>query len=255
MTRNTRLICCLLSVACCVFISCENNRLDVDASVVNVDPVKIQRFDRDFFSLNADNISQEFPALQKKYSGFTDLFLRNIICTLGVNDSSCVPEIIKFVHDKDMQSAYDECQKKFSDMTDIESGLTEVMRHHKYYFPEKKLPEIVAMMSGFNYAIESSTPAIGLEMYLGNKNGFYDMMRIPNYKRATMQKEYIIPDLVRAWMIDQFPNKSKSGTLLSEMIYQGKLLYLSDAMVPDAEDTLKIGFTNKQLVWCVEHEN
>ena len=38
------------------------------------------------------------------------------------------------------------------------------------------------------------------------------------------------------------------------MIYQGKLLYLADALLPGADDTLKIGFTKKQMSWCSDHE-
>lgn len=259
MIRNERLIHCLLPLVCCLFISCENNPLDVDVSDIKIEEVKVHRFDQDFFSIGADTISKKLPELQKKYPGFTDLFIRNILCPLGINDSACIPDITRFINDKDMRGAFDRCQSAFGepDMGAIETELTEVFRHHKYYFPEKNLPKIFAMMSGFNYSIATadSAFAIGLEMYLGKKSGFYDMMRIPNYKRATMQKEYIVPDFIRAWMINRFPNKSKSGTLLSEMIYQGKLLYLSDAMLPDADDSLKIGFTKKQLDWCVGHEN
>jgi hypothetical protein len=69
-----------------------------------------------------------------------------------------------------------------------------------------------------------------------------------------MRKEFIVPDLIRSWMMKEFPNTDKSGTLLSEMIYQGKLLYLADAMMPEANDTLKIGFNLQQLEWCKIHE-
>ncbi|MEK6614932.1 MAG: hypothetical protein AABZ32_02300, partial [Bacteroidota bacterium] len=239
------------------FFSCENNPLDVDVSDIKIDPVKIHRFDQDFFSLNADNISQKLPELQKKYPAFTEVFVRNILCPSGINDSACIPEITRFINDKDMRSAFDNCQKVFPDMNSIETELAEVFRHHKYYFPEKNLPKVFAMMSGFNYSIATADTvfAIGLEKYLEKKSRFYDMMQIPNYKRTTMQKEYIVPDFSRAWMINQFPNKSKSGTLLNEMIYQGKLLYLSDALLPDADDSLIIGFTKRHLDWCIEHEN
>ncbi len=252
------IICSLFIVCCSLFlVSCGNNPLDVDMSGIKVEPVKIQRFDQDFFSLNADNISQKLPELQNKYPGFTVLFVKNIVCPSGINDSACIPDITRFVNDKDMRGAFDNCQKVFPDMSSIETELTKVFRHYLYCFPEKKIPKVFAMMSGFNYSIANadSAFAIGLEMYLGKKSRFYDMMQIPNYKRSTMQKEYIVPDFIRACMINQFPNKSKSGTLLNEMIYQGKLLYLSDALFPDADDSLKIGFTKKQLDWCVEHEN
>ena len=41
---------------------------------------------------------------------------------------------------------------------------------------------------------------------------------------------------------------------MHQAIYQGKLLYFIDAMVPDLNDTIKIGFTALQLKWCRENE-
>lgn len=38
------------------------------------------------------------------------------------------------------------------------------------------------------------------------------------------------------------------------MVYEGKLLYLADALLPGTNDSVKIGFTRKQLNWCREHE-
>jgi len=247
----------LLTINCWLLSSCGSNPLDVDVSAVNIAPVKIQRFDQDFFSLTADNIRQKLPELQKKYPGFTDLFIRNILCPSGMNDSSCIPAITKFISDKDMRSAYIDCQKNYSDLSSVELSLTDVIRHHKYYFPGKIIPQFVAMMSGFNYSVATtdSVFAIALEMYLGKKNNYYEMLQVPSYRQMKMQKEFIVPDFARAWTMREFPNNSKSGTLLSEMIYQGKILYLVDALLPDMNDTLKIGFTKKQLDWCAEHES
>jgi hypothetical protein len=170
----------LLASGFWLLVGCGNNLLDVDVSSVKIEPVKIPRFDQDFFSLSAENISGELPELQKKYPGFTDLYVNNIICPSGgIKDSACIPAIIKFISDKDMRKAYEEVQKVFPDMKETEVVLENALKHYKYYFPEKKLPAPVAMMSGFNYAIESSHPAIGLEMYLGTKSKFYEMLQIP----------------------------------------------------------------------------
>jgi hypothetical protein len=92
-------------------------------------------------------------------------------------------------------------------------------------------------------------------MYLGKGSKFYDAMQIPAYKQLVMRREYIAGDLLKAWMMKEYPNTIKSGTLLSEMIYQGKLLYLADAMMPSSDDTLKIGYTKAQIEWCGRHEN
>ena len=155
-----------------------------------------------------------------------------------------------------MREAFDEAQKLFPDLKTIETEITEALRHHKYYFPDSNLPKVFSMVSGFNYSIASADSifAIGLDKYLGRKNKFYDMLQIPEYKQRVMGKEYIVPDFMRAWMTIEFPNTNKNETLLNEMIYQGKLLYLVDAMIPKTNDTLKIGFTKKQLTWCEEHE-
>ena len=73
----------------------------------------------------------------------------------------------------------------------IEEQLTNVFRHYKYYYPNSRLPKVIGMMSGFNYAIAiaDTTFNIGLEMYLGSKSPFYEMLQYPSYKRINMRKE------------------------------------------------------------------
>lgn len=248
-----------LLLASCLWLlaSCGDKRLDVDVSGSPVAPVKLQRFDRALFALNADNISKALPELRNNYPGFADLFIRNILCPRSITDSSCVPDIIRFINDKDMRGAYEDCQQVFPDLELVEGQLTDVFRHYNYYYPNAKLPHVVAMMSGFNYAIAyaDTSISVGLEMYLGSKSRFCDMYQFPNYIRANMRKEYIVKDLVHAWMSKAWPEKGKSATLLNEMIYKGKLLYLVDALMPDVHDSIKIGFTNAQLEWCVANEN
>ena len=257
-----------LVIVLCLYlflIACTNNRLNINVSNVQVAPVQLKHFDKDLFSLRADNIEQQISELQKKHPGFASLFINNILCPNGIKDSACIPEIIKFINEKDMKGAYEVCQSSFteSDFYTIEIELTDILKHYKYYFPEEKIPMIYTMMSGFRYSIatvDSSeenkelTFAIGLEMYLGAKNKFYKMLQIPDYKRSSMQKQFIPRDISKALMIRKFPDQSTGGTLLNEMIYQGKLLYLINALMPTLEDSLIIGFSKKQLEWCKNHE-
>ena len=249
---------CLLATVFFLIPSCGRNPLDVDISGVNIPPVKIFRFDKDFFAVTEGDIPSNLAALRKKYPGFADLYIHNLICPGGTQDSACIPDITRFIKDKDMSGAFADCQKVFGEdaLSELEGQFSDLFRHYRYYFPGKPLPGIYTMMSGFNYAIASadSSFAIGLEMYLGKNCRFYDMLRVPDYKRSAMQKEFIPADLVRAWMTKVFPNQNHSGTLLSTMIYQGKLLYLADALLPQTPDTLKIGFSSVQMKWCEEHE-
>ncbi len=38
------------------------------------------------------------------------------------------------------------------------------------------------------------------------------------------------------------------------MIHKGKLMYFVDALLPNAHDSVKIGYTAKQLDWCERNE-
>lgn len=246
-----------LGVSCFwLMTSCGNDPLRVDVSTIEAGPVKIQRFDRDFFSLKADGIEMQLEELQKKYPGFAELFIKNVMCPGGLNDSNCIPEIVRFIIDEDMRGAYDACQSQFDNLSLLEKEMEDMFRHHKYYFPQKTIPRVYSMMSGFNYSIATadSAFAVGLEMYLGPGNKFYKMLQVPSYLQFSMQKEFIPADLARAWAMKEFPKQDKSGTLLSEMIYQGKILYFTDALLPETADSLKIRFTERQLEWCESHE-
>jgi hypothetical protein len=38
------------------------------------------------------------------------------------------------------------------------------------------------------------------------------------------------------------------------MIHQGKLMFFVDALLPEMQDSLKIGYTAKQIDWCERNE-
>ena len=155
-----------------------------------------------------------------------------------------------------MRNAYDSCEKTYPDMGFLENGLTDAFKHFKYYFPDSSLPKVVTVMTGFNYSLiyYDKTLAISLERYLGSSNAFYTMLQYPHYKTARMRKDNLLCDAVYGWLESIFkPNEDKND-MLSQIVHEGKIMYLEDALLPDVTDTLKIGFSAKQLKWCEENE-
>jgi uncharacterized protein YjaZ len=67
-------------------------------------------------------------------------------------------------------------------------------------------------------------------------------------------QEYMVTDLVKGWIDSEFNNDSTGKSLLNEMVYRGKILYVCDLLVPETEDSLKIGYTTKQFEWMLNHE-
>ncbi len=95
---------------------------------------------------------------------------------------------------------------------------------------------------------------IALDDYLGQDYKSYPELGIPAYRFSKMRKEYIVSDcmkeIARSFII---PDKSKNS-FLDRIIFEGKILYFADAMMPDMHDTIKIGYSSSQLKWCESNE-
>ena len=241
--------------------NCKHNPLEVDTSDIDLQPITFKRLDKDLLKLNPTNISTESIALQKKYSSFYGRYISSIINNGGrVNDSSYNQSVFSFINDKEMNHAFKDVQSTFSD-NDIEllgEELTEAVKRYKAFFPSRKTPQqFVTFMSGFNYNVVyvDSTIGVGLEMYLGENNEFYNMLQFPKFRTRTMNKDHLLSDIVRGWMISEFDNSDPvANNLLNHMIFYGKIFYVCDGLLPNTNDSLKFGYTTKQLNTCKENE-
>ncbi len=240
-----------------IFISaCTNNPKDIDVSEVKMQEITINRLDQDIFNIDTANVLNDTKKLEKKYGKFYTTFIRGIINNGGIHDSSYSHQIKQFIKDANMHDAFLDCQKLYSSTADFKFQFTDAFKHFKHYFPNRNLPKVITMMSGFNYSIVTldSTLAIGLEMYLGSNSKFYKMMALPRYKSNFMNKENIMPDAIRFWMMNEFKYNMNKNDFLSDMIYMGKIMYLVDAVIPNVADTLMMQYSNKQMDYCKKNE-
>jgi len=241
-----------------LLISCDSERLDIDVSDINVE-IQIKRFEKDLFELDPDNILENIPLFSAKYGLFYELFNKNIINIGGIENPVYKNSLGDFITDPDMRSVYKDCMDQYTDMEDIAETLANAFKHYKYYFPSKPLPEIITFISGFNYNIVTtdSILAIGLDMYLGTDYKYYSMLQLPKYRTNNFHKEAIVPDCLKGWATSEFENNNSKKDLLSQMVYNGKLLYFMDAMLPDISEHsgLKIGYTTEQKRWCSQNES
>ncbi|MEO6884408.1 MAG: hypothetical protein ABI199_10350 [Bacteroidia bacterium] len=239
------------------FTSCSHNRLDVDVSKITIPEVKVDRLDQEIFQLSPNNTALESQKLEKKYGIFYAHLISNFINDGGIKDTSYLTSLKRFITDPSMREAYDSCEKKFANVSFLQTGLTDAFKHFKYYFPEKKIPKkVVVLMSGFNYSVVNFDGVLGvcLEMYLGSNCRFYPMLQLPQYKTIDMSAPYMVSDCVKGWMNTEFPQNETKNNFLTNIIHAGKILYVTDAMLPDVSDTLKTDFSKKQTDWCIKNE-
>ena len=236
------------------FIACTRNPLKVDVSNVSVN-LKIKHLDVDLLKLKNDELPVAVPELRKSYGDFFDIFTYQMIGIGGTEQPNFMQMLNSFITDTLVTQARLSVAQTI-DTLRFRKDLELAFKHYKYYFPEKEVPTVYTCISGFNQSVVVARDLLGvsLEKYLGAQSKFYEKLGLPAYKRRNMRPEKIVPDLVQAWADTEWPKSDKENTLFSNMIQQGKVFYFLDAMFPEMNDTLKIGFTEKQLDFCRKNE-
>ncbi len=237
------------------FIGCSTNRLKINISDIR-DEVKIVRYEQELFALGQNPGIEQARLLHDRYPEFSDLFSYRIIRIGNLTDSAGIRLVGHFLNDSTIRDAKNLADKVFRDFGWLRKELVNAFRHYRWYFPEKPLPVIYTCISGFNEQVFISDSLIGisLDKYLGPECKYYSMLDIPRYRQRRMFPEMIPVDVMRLWGSGQFEIDRDAATLLDHMIYEGKLLYFLEAMMPEYADTLLTGFTKKQLSWCSRNE-
>ncbi|MBT3207437.1 MAG: hypothetical protein HN704_10740 [Bacteroidetes bacterium] len=253
MKKFSLLILTAISIFC--LSSCYQNIFDVDISDIDID-ISIKRFDKDLFDIPVDSVMGKINFFENKYQDFFDLYNYEIIRIGGTNNSEFEERIKLFLTNETVSSSYIKSKDIFTDLAPIENDFTEAFKYYKYYFPNKEIPQIISFVSGFNHqvAIDSCLIGIGLDKYLGRNCELYAQLGLPRYMTNNMHPGKIATDCLLAWARSEFAFNDSITTLLSFMVYEGKLLYFLDAMFPNQTDNLKIGYSAEKLNWCKTNE-
>ncbi len=248
------------SVICCTvflvfFAGCSNNRLKINISDIK-EEIRIVRFEEELFALGSNPGMEQVRELHDRYPEFTDLFSYRIIRIGNMTDSAGIKLIGDFLSDSTIRNAKNMADAVFRDFSSLRKELISAFRHYRWYFPGKPLPVIYTCISGFNEQvfITDSLVGISLDKYLGTDCRYYSMLDVPRYRQRRMFPEMIPVDVMRLWGSGEFEKNGNATSLLDHMIYEGKLLYFLEAMMPACTDTLLTGFTKKQLSWCSRNE-
>lgn len=231
--------------------SCGNNPLEIDVTDVKIN-LETQRFEQDLFNHEGDFTAKEIKALNDKYTTFFQDFTQSVINIGTRNNPNFAFKLSDFTIDSYIKEVYGDVNKQYADFTPYEKELEDAFKHYKYYFPKKITPKIITYVSGFNYSIitDDNYLGIGLDMFLGSDYKAYPQLGYPQYKINTMTKDYLVVGAINGWVSTEFELAEVQANLLTEMIHQGKMLYLMDALMPTTANHLKIGYNETQYQWC-----
>ncbi len=234
--------------------SCTRNPLKINVSEVSLD-LKIKHLDVDLLQTQPNQMEFAIPKFKSNYGEFFDIFTYRMIGIGGTEQPKFIEMMNLFVSDTLIQQLKSNVSEEI-DTIKLRQEFEMAFRHYRHYFPKKEVPVIFTCISGLNQSVVTSEKLIGvsLDKYLGASSQFYARLGLPAYKRKNMHPGKIVPDVMYAWAVTEWPKADNANSLLSQIIHEGKMMYFVDAMIPEMHDTLKIGFTKKQLEFCKKDE-
>src|SRR5215467_784125 len=131
----------ILSVSI-LFFACDHKSNVPDVSGIHID-LQVQRFEKDLFSIDTNNVLKSLPLLEQKYTSFIPVFFGGV---LGLPDSSEVleKETRRFVSVN--RFVYEAAEKKYNNVNDIKNELQKSFQFVKYYFPSYAVPKIITLI-------------------------------------------------------------------------------------------------------------
>jgi len=223
-----------------VLLNSCNNKSKIESAVEEI-PVqmKVVRFEQAFFDAkpqDLDNLKAEYPEFFPS----------------GVPDQVWLDKM----NHPQWRELYKEVENKYKNFSSKQTEIEELFKHIKYYFPTIKEPKIYTVIGEMDYnnkvIYANDKLLISLELYLGGKHKFYS--DFPDYIAQNFEEKQMLPDAVTSFASGILPTPTDK-TLLAQMIYYGKELYLKDILLSDVyTDAEKIGYTPEHITWSKENE-
>lgn len=219
-------------------LACNSNaKLEKEIAAIPV-KVDVQRFDQEF----ANASPSDLDALKKRFPIFFPARYPDSIWEFRMQDTL-------------QQQLNEAVSKQFPSEEKLEEELMALFQHISYYFPQYKVPKVYTTTSDIDYrskvSINDSLLVIALDNYLGASHPFYE--GISKYISANMKPSQILPDVADAYG-SVFVSIPKSRTLLDQMIYYGKIVYLKELWLPNTEAFELMGYSESDYAWAQENE-
>lgn len=246
-------------IVCTVLISatgCKDNPLKVNVNDVKVN-INFKRFDKSIFNIDTNNVDAALVQLKQQYPDFYPSYYNQILTLDNYGDSSLEAKTFTtFYTFKPTKELFGIIEKKFNDIEPYNEEITDAYKHYKYYFPNDSLPDIIYFPGILKYGCiyYGNDIAIGLDMYLGDDFAYGEIIDLSNFLIVKMRPEYITRNVMNALGSYRFNKYYTGKRFIDKLIYEGKIAYFIDAMMPDAADSIKLAFSGSEVEWCENNE-
>ncbi len=236
------------------------DRFDVDLSKVEEPELELKRLDEAVFE-GPQEAERHHDSLKEVFGSFYRLYYERMLRQGGVDEPMAHVRLQSFIEDPNMKDVYQGVQEVYPELREEKERLERGFHHYKYHFPDSTLPdEWIPYQGGFSYAIYPTDTAIGvgLEFFLGREHRVTKRLppeQFPTYKRKRMDPRYLVSEILKGWVkYKEQDQAQRAETALDHMIFEGKVLYSMDALMPHTPDSVKIKYSDTQMAWVREFE-
>ncbi len=242
-----------------IFISCfyacvqKSSKVKPDISEIDL-KLNFHNFSEDLFSTDLLNPERAEQDLLEKYPDFYP-FYTNELMEWGPNSTGLQNEsqVSKFINHPDIIDLYKTVNERFSDFETLQNELVTSFKYFKHYFPEATVPDIIYCISTFRqmaFTLDPDILAIGLDMHLGEDIPMYSAAGFANYIKKNFTPQHASTHAIKVWVQRMIKGPPPVSKLIDQLVYRGKLMYLTDLLLPDVPDHIKVEYTEDQYDWC-----
>ena len=215
---------CLFLMLC----SCGYKLKPFDEVETDTLEVRIHRFDR-MESLYLT--TGDFAALQQMstdYPNETRTLIESILKLGSVDDPEINKKLLAFYQDSTLQTIISDAELQYANVEDLNRQLTDAFHKLKVWLPTVKVPLVYTQICSLDQSIVVGDESVGicLDKYLGKDYPLYAKY-YDEEQRKSMQRSFIVPDVIGLYLLDQFPPPGSYERNQKEVdIHVGKLQWI-----------------------------
>lgn len=246
----------LIFLCACFLTACHHGRSYwPKESTMEPQTIEIVRFDNSL--LQVQDTRDEIRKLYKEYPVFMPLWVEDILGIPSEDTAYLEQALPQFLNDTLYGFRYTNAreQEVFADIRPLHKAVNKAFTRIKYLYPETEVPTLILFVSGFNAPVYFGDDFIGVgaDMYLGSDYEYYNRV-VYDYQKQTMRPECIPVDVVSAYLFRTLPYTSRQSRLLDQMLYRGKVMYLTAQIFDDLPGYEVMGWSKEQWEWCIRNE-
>jgi len=215
------------------------------------------RYEKLLSNIDTANIPSSINQIVEKYPDFSTIYFLRVINDAYKPDTSFL-NIYDLYRKSDLiQMLNDTIPKLFGNLSREEKDYADCFARLQKLFPTVQVPAVYTCFTEFGvgaFSTSDQSMAVSLEMYLGKGNKYYDTETWPIFIQRTMNRENMVPNLMKNYIRNSILPVFEPKTLLDNMIQQGKEIYILNHLIPAEQDTLVYDYSPSQLAFCRTNE-